>query len=96
MKPKNQYPNKDMNTQLRRLILIILVFFFVSLGVDDVKTHLELSRLNRTFMELVLNQTPHSLRYEIPKPHFQRTADETSTKTPIEAPQPAPKNSDTK
>ena len=96
MKPKNQYPNKDMNTQLRRLILIILILFFVSLGVDDIKTHRELSRLNRTFMELVLNQTPHSMRYEIPNPHFQKSADVTTTNTPIEAPQPAPKNLDTK
>ena len=82
--------------QLRRRISIILVLLFVSLGADDIITHWEFFRLNRTFMELILNQTPHSFRYETPKPHFQRSPGVTTNKTSIEAPQAAAKDSDKK
>lgn len=47
-------------------------------------------------MELILNQTPHSFRYETPKPHFQRSPGVTTNKTSIEAPQAAAKDSDKK
>ena len=82
--------------QLRRLISVISVLLFASLGADDIITHWEFFRLNRTFMELMLKETPHSLQYEIPNPHFQRSADMAATNTPIDATQAAAKDSDKK